>query len=96
MFNYPNSSEMAFHNVMEIDFKQLIFNLKFPLENRLRKLNISTIFYFGEFDWMDITGAKNLHYSTIDKFAIKIIPKSGHHINIDNPKFLADEIIKNI
>jgi cardiolipin-specific phospholipase len=44
------------------------------------------VFVFGESDWMDPKGARNLSKIHQNKIELIILKECGHQINMDNPR----------
>ncbi|KAL4472652.1 hypothetical protein ABPG74_018601 [Tetrahymena malaccensis] len=57
-------------------------------------MNIPVHFMYGQHDWMNQEGAQRLMQKNKDLFRIYLIPSSGHHMNVDNPEELSEQIIK--
>lgn len=67
-----------------------------PLEDKIHELKMPCEIYYGENDWMNSEGA----YRVISKDAIKggihIIPKAGHIMNYENPKYVSQLMISHL
>lgn len=76
-----NGTEEAIHDIM--DFKK--FGVCLALENQItEKFSVPIHFFYGDKDWMDSDGAWNV-VNKCDSCSFSIIPKAGHHINLENP-----------
>jgi len=65
-----------------------------PLEKIIEEeIKIPVFSYFGDDDWMDSLGARNLTKKENLPFSMKIIKNSGHQITMDNPNELVKEIL---
>jgi len=70
---------------------------KIPLEDLISKeLNIPTVCYYGDRDWMDPAGAFRIAESGKKGFKVKVINESGHLIPILNPKSLYEDMMKEL
>jgi len=67
-----------------------------PIETMmLEKVEIPTVFFYGETDWMDWSGAYRLANNEEKKnFKLKWIKKAGHQIFADNPEQIAKDMIE--
>lgn len=52
-------------------------------------------FYFGDIDWMNFKGAKNIIENKKVNGTFTIISKAGHNVQFDNGPELVKNIIKN-
>ncbi len=61
-----------------------------PMVDRIEKLKMPMSFLYGEHDWMDVRGGKEAVKRLRKQGNVKtncfIVPNSGHHIYLDNPK----------
>lgn len=61
-----------------------------PMVERIDGLKMPMSFLYGEHDWMDVRGGKEavkrLRKRGNDKTNCFVVPNSGHHIYLDNPK----------
>ncbi|KAJ1021841.1 hypothetical protein NDA16_003604 [Ustilago loliicola] len=61
-----------------------------PMVDRIDGLKMPMSFLYGEHDWMDVRGGKEavkrLRKRGNDKTNCFVVPNSGHHIYLDNPK----------
>jgi len=67
-----------------------------PIENMmLEKIDVPTVFFYGETDWMDWSGAYRLANNEEKKnFKLKWVKKAGHQIFADNPEQITKDIIE--
>jgi cardiolipin-specific phospholipase len=73
---------------------------RLPLVDRIDKLNIPVTFVYGDNDWMDPSGGsesvENLRKAGNGQGRMYIIPHSGHHVYLDNPKAVNDLLVKEL
>lgn len=64
-----------------------------PLEDLIMKgINVPTVVYYGDNDWMDKNGSWRIYQSGEKDFRLKEITESGHQITMHNPIMLAQEL----
>lgn len=90
-FKFPESGEAALHHVLKFGRARAILPLEYDIE---KELKVETIIYYGEHDWMDITGAKRIKYSNKENYKLIFIKNSGHQITVENPELMAVELLK--
>jgi len=92
MLNLPEGSEIAIHYVLKPPFAAA----RIPLEDIItEQIHVPVDCYFGEIDYMDMTGAKRIDSKKVKtNFALKTVPKAAHQLTIQNPKPLSEEIIR--
>lgn len=79
-------------------------HVRYPLESSDRLGNPDLPFpisiVFGDDDWMDSRGArqivKNNKFFSVGESQLHVLPDSGHAMNFDNPKALAELIINDL
>jgi abhydrolase domain-containing protein 5 len=93
-FKLPEGSEKSLYTILKPPRARAIL----PLENLIRKnLKCDAYIYYGESDWMDQTGAKNLvQREKLQNLKLIKIPDCGHQITVENPQFMANELLKQI
>lgn len=61
-----------------------------PMVDRIENLKMPMSFLYGEHDWMDVRGGKEAVKRLRKQGNVNtnccIVPNSGHHIYLDNPK----------
>jgi len=91
MLSLPQGSEEAIHMLLKPPFA----NAHIPLEDIIvEDLRIPVDCFYGEFDYMDTTGAHRVDSKKMKAdFNLKILPKAAHQLTMQNPKVLAQEMI---
>ena len=87
----PESSEKALHSLLKPP-RASAFH---PGEDFLSDLELEIDFYYGDRDWMCSKGARRLSEKTNGRFKVIQIKNAGHHINMDNPEDLIQNILRN-
>ena len=87
----PESSEKALYSLLKPP-RATAFH---PAEEFLSDLDLEIDFYFGDRDWMCCKGAYRLSEKTNGRFKVVWIKNAGHHINMDNPDDLMQNIFRN-
>jgi len=87
----PDSSEKALHYILKLPRASAIL----PAEEFLGESKMPIDFFYGDIDWMDISGATRVCENSDGRCKLIKITKAGHHINMDNPDELAEAIINN-
>ena len=90
ILNLPESTLQALHLVLAYPKASAFI----PLEDKFRDLKMPCEIYFGEKDWINTEGAYRAKERGDFKGDIHIIPKAGHVMNFENPKYVADLMIK--
>ena len=94
MLSLPQGSEEAIHYIL----KPPLASAYLPLEDIIaQKLKMPVDCYFGQYDYMDTTGARRLH--TLQKkwnYNFRVVPDADHQVTMQNPGFLSDEITKGV
>ena len=66
-----------------------------PLEDHLRKLESPLDIYYGEYDWMNSSGALRASKRGDFRGKVHIIPHAGHVMSFDNPEYVANLMNRN-
>jgi cardiolipin-specific phospholipase len=73
---------------------------RLPLVDRIDKLKIPVTFVYGDHDWMDPSGGsqsiENMRKAGNGQGRMYIVPHSGHHVYLDNPKAVNDLLVKEL
>ena len=68
--------------------------------DRIDALKIPITFVYGDNDWMDPVGGygsvENLRKAGNSQGQLYIVPHSGHHVYLDNPKAVNDLLVKEL
>jgi cardiolipin-specific phospholipase len=68
--------------------------------DRVGALKIPVTFVYGDQDWMDPAGGyesvENLRKAGNGQGRMYIVPHSGHHVYLDNPKAVNDLLVKEL
>jgi cardiolipin-specific phospholipase len=68
--------------------------------DRVGALKIPVTFVYGDNDWMDPSGGyksvENLREAGNGQGRMYIVPRSGHHVYLDNPKAVNDLLVKEL
>jgi pimeloyl-ACP methyl ester carboxylesterase len=87
----PVSGETALYHILRIPRARAVE----PLEPHIdEKLNIDTVVYYGDNDWMDKKGAMRLVAKSKKNFRVVTVIKSGHQITVENPEEITKHLIK--
>ena len=73
---------------------------RLPMVDRIDALKIPVTFVYGDNDWMDPVGGyasvENLRKAGNGQGRMYIVPHSGHHVYLDNPKAVNDLLVKEL
>ncbi|KAG0205418.1 hypothetical protein BGX28_002989 [Mortierella sp. GBA30] len=58
---------------------------RWPLMDRLKDINMPTVFIYGDVDWMDYRAAEKARKNMKVPTAVWRVPNAGHHLYLDNP-----------
>jgi len=71
-----------------------------PLVDRIAPLKIPVTFVYGDHDWMNPQGGKEsvekLRQAGNGQGRMYIIREAGHHVYLDNPKFVNELLVKEL
>lgn len=91
MHMLPEGAETAIHYIL----KPPLASAHKPLEEIIiNKIKVPVDCYYGEFDYMDSTGAKRIQEQTNRRhFNLKTIPGAAHQLTMQNPKKVVEELL---
>ena len=87
----PVSGETALYHILRMPRARAVE----PLEPHIdEKLNVETVVFYGDNDWMDTKGAMRLVAKQKKNFKVVTIPKCGHQITVENPDEMTKALVK--
>ncbi|KAI0347477.1 alpha/beta-hydrolase [Trametopsis cervina] len=71
-----------------------------PIVDRIHEVKVPVTFVYGDQDWMDPEGGsesvEKMRQAGNSEGKMYIVPHSGHHVYLDNPKAMNDLLIKEL
>jgi len=90
IFKLPESSLKSLHYILKIPRASGCY----PLEDVMHELKMPCEIYYGAYDWMCTEGAYRVVSRGDINGSVHIVPKAGHRMNFENPKYVSKLLIK--